>query len=147
MLVSLKLNHAISELTRIMVNRFIHTAFTIMNIQRLYYTKFICLSAMSSLTHLEPIVPISGLVTRILGHNPGPFTLQGTNTYLIGSGKKYHRLSVCFFCKLCWFQENPNRHGRARNRRVHSIADTRTRCKQSLSCYSVGYNVTFAKKR
>jgi ribonuclease/clavin/mitogillin len=49
---------------------------------------------MPTLEPLERVSRLSNLVVRVLGLNPGPFSLQGTNTYLVGAAGTKSRILI-----------------------------------------------------
>ena len=49
--------------------------------------------ASPNLTAISKVVKLSPNIISILGCNPGKMTLRGTNTYIIGNGKRYVKTS------------------------------------------------------
>lgn len=59
-----------------------------MNPVRLIATRRTFLTMAVQLIHLPEVERLSPACIRILGGNPGKFSLQGTNTYILGSGRQ-----------------------------------------------------------
>ena len=51
--------------------------------------------ASPNLTAIAKVAKLSPNIISILGCNPGKMTLRGTNTYIIGNGKRYILKYLC----------------------------------------------------
>lgn len=81
---------------------------------------------MSSLTlpKLPDITKLSPFVTRILGQNPSPFTLQGTNTYLVGNPNTNERVLIDTGSNLPEYRDLLLNHLQANNLKLTTVLVT-----------------------